>query len=106
MGLNLKPLSEQVIVVFGASTGIGRVTELEACRRGARVVAAARGEDARDSLAAGAGAPDRSPSGWPTPVMPTKSGSGESKGADDTDALDQPVAGDDRRLGVVSNLRR
>jgi NAD(P)-dependent dehydrogenase (short-subunit alcohol dehydrogenase family) len=59
MGLNLKPLSQQVIVVFGASTGIGRVTALEACRRGARVVAAARGEDALDSLAAEAGAPDR-----------------------------------------------
>ena len=59
MGLNLKPLSEQVIVVFGASTGIGRVTALEACRRGARVVAAARDEEGLQTLADEAAAPDR-----------------------------------------------
>ena len=56
---NLKPLSEQVIVVFGASSGIGRVTALEAARRGARVVAAARGAEALKTLAEEAGAPDR-----------------------------------------------
>jgi NAD(P)-dependent dehydrogenase (short-subunit alcohol dehydrogenase family) len=58
-GMTLKPLYEQVIVVFGASSGIGRITALEACRRGACVVAAARGEEALDTLAAEAGAPDR-----------------------------------------------
>ncbi len=56
---NLKPLSVQVIVVFGASSGIGRVTALEASRRGARVIAAARGVEALRSLAHEAGAPDR-----------------------------------------------
>jgi NAD(P)-dependent dehydrogenase (short-subunit alcohol dehydrogenase family) len=192
MGMNLKPLSQQVIVVFGASTGIGRVTALEACRRGARVVAAARGEDALDSLAAEAGAPDRfavrvADAGHADEVRAVADAavaqfggldtwaqvagvaeharfedmplddfrrvievdllgpvygrevvvggagkaqllvqrvspraldafmrlaafrlqmSGESKGAGDTDALDQPVAGDDRRRGVISNLRR
>ena len=54
-----KPLWEQVVVVFGASTGIGRLTALEACRRGARVVAAARDEDGLASLADEAGVPDR-----------------------------------------------
>ncbi|MBW3628119.1 MAG: SDR family oxidoreductase [Gemmatimonadetes bacterium] len=37
-----KPVSEQVIVVAGASSGIGLVTAREAARRGARVVLAAR----------------------------------------------------------------
>ena len=37
-----KPLSEQVIVITGASSGIGLATALEAARRGARVVLAAR----------------------------------------------------------------
>ena len=59
MGLKLKPLSEQVVVIFGASSGIGRVTALEACRRGARVVAVARDEEGLDSLAVEAAAPDR-----------------------------------------------
>lgn len=59
MNANLKPLSAQVIVVFGASSGIGRVTALEASRRGARVIAAARGVEALRSLAHEAGAPDR-----------------------------------------------
>ena len=59
MDLKLKPLSEQVIVVFGASSGIGRVTALEASRRGAAVVAAARGTEALESLAREAGADRR-----------------------------------------------
>ena len=59
MNVKLKPLFEQVIVVFGASSGIGRITALEACRRGARVVAASRGGEGLDSLAAEAGADDR-----------------------------------------------
>jgi short-subunit dehydrogenase len=37
-----KPISEQVIVLVGASSGIGLVTAREAARRGARVVLAAR----------------------------------------------------------------
>lgn len=59
MGLNLKPLSEQVIVVFGASSGIGRVTAAEACRRGAKVVAAGRDREAVASLADEVRTPDR-----------------------------------------------
>jgi NAD(P)-dependent dehydrogenase (short-subunit alcohol dehydrogenase family) len=45
-----KPIGEQVAVVMGASTGIGRLTALELARRGARVVVAARNEDALRSL--------------------------------------------------------
>jgi NADP-dependent 3-hydroxy acid dehydrogenase YdfG len=37
-----KPISEQVIVITGASSGIGLVTAKEAARRGAKVVMAAR----------------------------------------------------------------
>ena len=48
--VTLKPLSEQVVVVFGASSGIGRVTALEAVRRGAHVVGAARDGQALASL--------------------------------------------------------
>jgi NAD(P)-dependent dehydrogenase (short-subunit alcohol dehydrogenase family) len=47
-----KPIEEQVIVVFGASSGIGRATALTALERGATVVAAGRDREALDSLAA------------------------------------------------------
>src|SRR5881275_2078304 len=40
-----KPLSEQVMVVTGASSGVGRAIARVAGERGARVVVAARGED-------------------------------------------------------------
>jgi short-subunit dehydrogenase len=46
MNLNLKPLNEQVIVVTGASSGIGLATARMAARHGARVVLSARNEDA------------------------------------------------------------
>jgi len=42
---SLKPLSEQVIVVTGASSGIGLATARMAAKRGARVVLAARSEE-------------------------------------------------------------
>lgn len=45
-----KPVGEQVVVVIGASSGIGRASALEFARRGARVVAAARGVRALDTL--------------------------------------------------------
>ena len=42
----LKPLSEQVIVITGASSGIGLCTARMAAARGARVVLAARNQEA------------------------------------------------------------
>ena len=46
----LKPLNEQVVVVLGAASGIGRLTALEFGRAGAKVVVAARDKEALDSL--------------------------------------------------------
>lgn len=48
----LKPLSEQVVVILGASSGIGRETALRCAERGAKVVVAARSEPGLTSLAA------------------------------------------------------
>jgi NAD(P)-dependent dehydrogenase (short-subunit alcohol dehydrogenase family) len=45
-----KPVSDQVVVIAGASTGIGRATALAFAARGAEVVCAARGEQALDTL--------------------------------------------------------
>lgn len=45
-----RPISEQVVVITGASSGIGRCTALYLARRGARVVATARRADALASL--------------------------------------------------------
>jgi short-subunit dehydrogenase len=44
MGVSLKPVAEQVIVVTGASSGIGLATAMAAAREGARVVLVARSE--------------------------------------------------------------
>ncbi len=46
MAVTLKPLSQQTIVVTGASSGIGLATARRAAREGARVVLVARNEDA------------------------------------------------------------
>jgi NAD(P)-dependent dehydrogenase (short-subunit alcohol dehydrogenase family) len=46
----LKPLNEQVVVILGASSGIGRETALRLADRGAKVVVAARGEPGLASL--------------------------------------------------------
>lgn len=53
-----KPVSEQVVVIVGASSGIGRATALAFAERGARVVCAARGVQALDTLVREIG-PDR-----------------------------------------------
>lgn len=50
--LQLKPLAEQVIVITGASSGIGLVTARLAAQRGARLVLAARSAEALERLAA------------------------------------------------------
>jgi short-subunit dehydrogenase len=50
MNVQLKNLSAQVMVITGASSGIGLVTARMAARRGARLVLAARSEDALRQL--------------------------------------------------------
>ncbi len=51
MPIPLKPLANQTVVITGASSGIGRVTALEAARRGARVVLTGRNEPVLRDLA-------------------------------------------------------
>jgi NADP-dependent 3-hydroxy acid dehydrogenase YdfG len=51
MSVRLKKLKDQVVVITGASSGIGLVTARMAAQRGARLVLAARNEDALQQLA-------------------------------------------------------
>jgi short-subunit dehydrogenase len=51
MSVKLKTLNEQVIVLTGATSGIGLVTARKAAEAGARLVLAARDGDALDTLA-------------------------------------------------------
>ena len=48
--IKLKPLNEQVIVITGASSGIGLVTARMAAKRGARLMVAARSEESLQRL--------------------------------------------------------
>ncbi|HKH11082.1 MAG TPA: SDR family NAD(P)-dependent oxidoreductase [Rubrobacter sp.] len=48
--MRLKPLRQQVVVVMGASSGIGRESALRLAGRGAKVVVSARGELGLTSL--------------------------------------------------------
>jgi NAD(P)-dependent dehydrogenase (short-subunit alcohol dehydrogenase family) len=50
--MNKKPLREQVLVVTGASSGLGRAIARDAGRRGANVVVTARNEEALENCAA------------------------------------------------------
>ena len=50
MKIRLKPIAEQVVVITGASSGIGLATARLTAGRGARVVAAARSEGALNQL--------------------------------------------------------
>ena len=50
MTVKLKPLNEQVIVITGATSGIGLCTARMAAKRGARVVVASRNEEALTKL--------------------------------------------------------
>lgn len=50
MGIKLKSLSDQVMVLTGATSGIGLVTARMAAKRGAKLVLAARNQEALDSL--------------------------------------------------------
>jgi NAD(P)-dependent dehydrogenase (short-subunit alcohol dehydrogenase family) len=48
--IQLKPVSQQVVVVMGASSGIGRATAARFAKEGAKVVVAARGGPGLRSL--------------------------------------------------------
>ncbi len=48
--MQLKPVSQQVVAVVGASSGIGRETALQFARRGAKVVVSARSQEGLNSL--------------------------------------------------------
>jgi NAD(P)-dependent dehydrogenase (short-subunit alcohol dehydrogenase family) len=50
MKINLKPIGVQVAVIFGASSGIGRLAALEFARRGSKVTVSARSEEGLKSL--------------------------------------------------------
>ena len=52
MSSPLKPLNRQVIVITGATSGIGLATAQEAAKEGARLVLAARGADVLDAVVA------------------------------------------------------
>ena len=48
--MQLKPISQQVVAIVGASSGIGRETALQFARKGAKIVVSARNERGLNSL--------------------------------------------------------
>src|SRR5438045_1114941 len=63
-----KPLNEQVVVITGASSGIGRETALLLAHEGAQVVLAARNEQALHDLVAEIGDKGGQAAAFPTDV--------------------------------------
>lgn len=53
MDIDLKPLGQQVVVITGASSGIGLATARMAARAGAKLVLSARSEQTLNSIAQG-----------------------------------------------------
>lgn len=51
MNMRLRPISEQVVVILGANSGIGRATAERFAKQGAKVVVSGRAEDALEALA-------------------------------------------------------
>ena len=50
MDVSLKPLDQQVMVITGASSGIGLATALAASRQGVRLVLGARSKETLDEI--------------------------------------------------------
>jgi NADP-dependent 3-hydroxy acid dehydrogenase YdfG len=50
MTIHLKPLDEQVVVITGATSGIGRLAAIKFAEAGAKVVAVGRGEEGLTTL--------------------------------------------------------
>lgn len=48
--MQLKPISQQIVAVVGASSGIGRLTALEFATKGAKVVVSARSQEGLETL--------------------------------------------------------
>jgi short-subunit dehydrogenase len=73
MQVKLKPVSEQTIVITGATSGIGLCTARMAAERGANVVVVARNEEALQQLV-----DEIEASGGSVPRRPRRSDSAKS----------------------------
>ncbi len=86
-----RPVSEQVVVIAGASSGIGRASALQFASRGARVVCAARSVQALDTLVEQITSAGGEAISVPTDVA-------------DAAAVNELVATAERRFGRVDTL--
>jgi len=64
MSVHLKPLHEQVIVITGASSGIGLATAEAAAEAGAKLVLVARSGETLESIVQRLQIAGRAPSRW------------------------------------------